>query len=49
MIKVKDSKKWYLCPNCGKKILIYDIKKAVSKGLYIKCKQCKREIEIKIH
>lgn len=41
-------KKWYLCPHCGKKILRYDEIKAKSNNIYIKCKQCKKEIEIKI-
>ena len=39
-------KKWFVCPNCGKKILIYDEKKGQSQGLYIKCKSCKKVIEI---
>lgn len=39
--------RWYKCPICGQKILkISEI--AQSKGLYIKCKKCKNEIEIKI-
>ena len=45
---VKDNKKWYICPLCGKKILKYDELKGKSKDIYIKCKQCKKEIEIKI-
>lgn len=39
-------KKWFKCPNCGKKILIYDEIKGESQGLYIKCKSCKKVIEI---
>ena len=39
-------KKWFVCPNCGKKILIYDENKGHSQGLYIKCKSCKKVIEI---
>lgn len=39
--------KWYKCPVCGQKILKIS-KLAQSKGLYIKCKKCKNEIEIKI-
>ena len=38
--------KWFLCPNCNKKILIYDEFKGQSQGLYIKCKSCKKVIEI---
>lgn len=40
-------KKWYCCPECGQKIL----KKgdgAKSEEIYIKCKKCGKEIEIKI-
>jgi len=44
---VKDNKKWYRCPNCNKKIALYD-ENATSKKIYIKCRGCKREIEIKI-
>nr|DAZ26035.1 MAG TPA: zinc-ribbon domain protein [Caudoviricetes sp.] len=40
-------KKWYTCPHCGKRLAAY-VGKAQSRGIYIKCKQCKREIEIKI-
>ena len=39
-------KKWFVCPNCSKKILIYDEIKGQSQGLYIKCKSCKKVIEI---
>lgn len=41
-------KNWYCCPYCGKKLLKYNKAKAQSKGIYYKCKNCKREIEIKI-
>lgn len=40
-------RKWYKCPFCGKKLLKFN-DKAESKGIYYKCKNCKREIEIKI-
>lgn len=39
--------RWYKCPVCGQKILKIS-KEAQSRGLYIKCKKCKNEIEIKI-
>lgn len=39
-------KKWFVCPNCGKKILIYDEIKGQAQDLYIKCKSCKKVIEI---
>jgi transcription elongation factor Elf1 len=45
---VRDKKVWYCCPNCGKKILRYDELKAESRKLFIKCKNCKKEIEINI-
>ena len=40
-------KKWYKCPNCGKKIIKYN-EDAYSKGIFFLCKNCKKEIEIKI-
>ena len=39
-------KKWYLCPICGQKLLLYDEKYGKSKKVYVKCKNCKKEIEI---
>lgn len=42
------SKIWYRCPRCGKKLLKYDEIKGKSKDVYIKCKNCKNEVEIKI-
>ena len=41
-------KKWYECPYCGKRLLKYDEVKARSNDVFIKCRKCKREIEIKI-
>ncbi|ADZ82562.1 hypothetical protein Clole_0829 [Cellulosilyticum lentocellum DSM 5427] len=41
-------RKWYICPHCGYKLLQYEDGKAESKCTYIKCKRCKKEIEIKI-
>lgn len=40
-------RKWYECPNCGKSLLIYD-NTAVCSGVYMRCKKCGKEIEIKI-
>lgn len=40
-------RKWFKCPFCGKKIAIYD-NTAKSSGVFIVCKNCKKEIEIKI-
>ena len=38
---------WYVCPVCGMKLAIRD-NTARCHGIYIKCRACKREIEIKI-
>ena len=38
---------WYHCPECGTKLLIYD-NTSRAEGLYIKCRTCKTEVEIKI-
>lgn len=40
--------KWYMCPYCKKKIIRYR-KDAISKGVFLLCKNCKKEIEIKIN
>ena len=40
-------RKWYKCPNCGTKLAIYD-NTAKSEGVYVKCRGCKNEVEIKI-
>nr|DAI08420.1 MAG TPA: cysteine-rich protein [Bacteriophage sp.] len=42
-------KKWYICPYCKKKLVRYEEKDAISKGVFFLCKKCKREIEIKIN
>lgn len=41
-------KRWYKCPVCGKKIIKYN-KDAYSEGIFFLCKNCKREVEIKIN
>lgn len=41
-------RKWFICPYCGGKILQYEDTKAFSKETFIKCKKCKKEVEIKI-
>lgn len=43
---VKQIKEWYCCPICGQKLLKYDKNRGKSKKIYIKCKNCKKEIEI---
>ncbi len=42
-------RKWYRCttPGCGQKLLIYD-NTARSSGVYIRCKKCGREVEVKL-
>ncbi|MBS6923147.1 MAG: hypothetical protein KH186_06375 [Lachnospiraceae bacterium] len=40
-------RKWYYCPYCHTKIVVYD-NAAKAEGVYIKCRTCKKEIEIKI-
>lgn len=40
-------RKWYKCPKCAANLLIYD-NTAKANGVYIKCKNCKNEIEIRI-
>lgn len=46
-ITIPTERKWYKCPYCGKKLLIYD-DAANCRGLYINCRECKREVNIKI-
>ena len=46
-IRIPTERKWYVCPYCGKHLVVYnDI--AVCKGVYIRCKECRKEVEIKI-
>nr|DAF80996.1 MAG TPA: zinc-ribbon domain protein [Caudoviricetes sp.] len=40
-------RKWYRCPVCGCKLLIYD-NTTVCTNVFIKCRTCKKEVEIKI-
>lgn len=39
-------KEWFVCPICGFKLLMVDNTKKIE-GVYLKCKKCKNEIEIK--
>lgn len=42
----ENEKQWYICPVCGYKLL--KTKKGFySRGVFIKCKKCQKEIEIK--
>ena len=40
-------KKLFLCPYCKKKLIRYD-KDAKSKGIFLLCKKCGKEVEIRI-
>lgn len=41
-----NNKEWYLCTCCKQKLLMIDPSKKIE-GVYIKCKKCRNEIEIK--
>jgi predicted Zn finger-like uncharacterized protein len=36
------------CPYCGANTAVEREKEALSKGLWVRCKKCKKEFEIKI-
>lgn len=40
-------RQWYRCPHCGQKLLLYDSFSACN-GVFVVCKRCKKEVEIKI-
>lgn len=40
--------KWYFCPFCNKKIIKYS-KDAECKGVFLLCKKCGKQVEIKIN
>lgn len=44
---IPTEKKWYFCPRCGQKLLIYH-NAATCSGVYMKCKRCGETVEIKI-
>lgn len=39
--------KWYFCPHCGRKLIKYS-SGATAERLYLKCRQCGKEVEIRI-
>lgn len=41
------ARRWFTCPHCGKNLVVYDGTSACY-GVYIKCKGCGNEVEIKI-
>ena len=42
---ITKEKKWYFCPYCKKKLVIH-YKDAKCTGVIIRCKSCKRDVEI---
>lgn len=46
-IDIPTRREWYLCPHCGRKLVIYD-DTAVCIGVYVKCRECRREVKIEI-
>ena len=47
VLNLAPERKWYRCPHCGKKLVIYHVG-AACKGVYIRCKECRQIVEIKI-
>ena len=41
-------KKWFLCPYCKKKLIKYE-KDAECKSVFLLCKKCGKEIEVRIN
>lgn len=44
----RDGRQWFSCPLCGQKICQFS-KGAKAYELYIKCKKCHNEVEVKIN
>lgn len=40
-------REWFKCPFCGTKLAVFDNTAILAGGIFIKCKTCKREIELK--
>ncbi len=47
MFFIPVKKMWYLCPFCGKKVVLFD-DTASCRGIYVKCRRCGRTLEIRI-
>ena len=47
MVKLPVKKQWYKCPACGKNLVLYH-NAAKCRGVFVKCKFCRREVEIRI-
>jgi len=48
MFKMPVKKEWFKCPYCGKNAVLHD-NTAKCRGVYMRCKKCGKEIEIKIN
>lgn len=46
-IRIPVERKWYNCDNCGQHLIIY-ADTAKCSGVFVKCKKCGKEVEIKI-
>lgn len=40
------NKEWWYCPICGQKLLMINKANKIE-GVYIKCKKCSKEVEVK--
>lgn len=40
-------RKWFTCPHCGRRLVQYE-EDGKSEKIYLKCKSCKNEVEIKV-
>lgn len=47
ILHLAPEKEWYECPECGQKLLIYETG-AICSGVFIRCKRCKKTVEVKI-
>lgn len=45
--RIPTERKWYACPYCGQKLVIVN-NVAHSAGVYVRCKRCRNEVEIKV-
>lgn len=46
-LRIPTKRKWYNCEKCGQHLLIYE-DTAKCRGVFVKCKRCGKEVEIKI-
>lgn len=40
------SRKWFCCPHCGQKLALIE-DSAICYGVFVRCKKCRMEVEIK--